>query len=115
MLLLLRSGLRESLLLLLVGVLQCHCAMFWTVSTFRMEAYTAPSWSLRGPLVVPTLLGVIDPRVSFFRLALTEKLCHCHTLLLFTCSDDFLSLSGHCNLLRNVIRTAVSCDCASYS
>ena len=48
--------------------------------------------SLRGPLFLPTLLGVIDPRVSFFRLAVTENRCHCHTLLLFTCSDDFFSL-----------------------
>ena len=27
--------------------------------------------------------------------------CHCHTLLFFTCSDDFLSLSGYRHLLRH--------------
>ena len=39
----LRSCLRESLLLLIVGVLQCHCVMLWTVSTFIMKAYIAAS------------------------------------------------------------------------
>ena len=41
--------------------------------------------------------------------------CHCHTPLFFTCSDDFLSLSGHRHLLHNVIRTAGRCDCTSHS
>ena len=36
-------GLRVSLLLLLVGVLQCHCVMLWTVSTFTMKAFIAAS------------------------------------------------------------------------
>ena len=39
----LRSGLRGSLYLLLVGVLQCHCVMLWTVSPFIMKAYIAAS------------------------------------------------------------------------
>ena len=59
---------------------------------------------------------VIDPRFSFCHLALTENLCHFHTLVPVTrVLMTFLSLSGHRHLLRNVIRTAVSCDCASYS
>ena len=48
--------------------------------------------SLRGPLVSSDIAGRIDPRVSFCLLVLTEKLCHFHTLLLFTCYDDSLSL-----------------------
>ena len=48
--------------------------------------------SLRGPLVSSDIAGRIDPRVSFCLLVLTEKLCHFHTLLLFTCYDDCLSL-----------------------
>ena len=71
--------------------------------------------SLRGPFGSSDIAGGVDPRASFCRLALIAKLCHLHTLLLFTCSDDFLSLSGPHHLLRNVIRTAVGCDSSSYS
>ena len=71
--------------------------------------------SLRVPLILPKLLGVSILVSLSVVLALTENCCHCHTLLFFTCSDDSLSLSGHRHLLRNVIRTEVSCDCASYS
>ena len=57
--------------------------------------------------------GVSSILVFLCHLAVGKKLCHCHTLLFFTCSDYFLS-SGHHHLLRNGIRTAVSCDCASH-
>ena len=43
LLLFLESVLRESLLRLLVVVLQCHCVMFWTASTFIMKVYIAAS------------------------------------------------------------------------
>ena len=56
---------------------------------------------------------IAEETVELVRLDPQETLCQCHTLLFFTCSDDFLS--GHRHLLRNVIRTAVSCDCASCS
>ena len=88
-LLFLRSGLRESLLLLLVGVLQYHCVILWAVSTFILKAFIAASchgvvlWFFQHRRVV------IDPRFSSCRLALTENLCHFHTLVPFTCSDDF--------------------------
>ena len=35
------SGLRESSLLLLVGVLQCHCVMLWIVSTCHNENFSS--------------------------------------------------------------------------
>ena len=104
-----RCGLKGSLYLPL-GVLQYHCLLLWAVSTFTTKAFIAASchgvvlWVIRHRRVF------IDPRVS-----LIEVLCHFHTLLLVTYSDDFLSFSGHRHLLRNVIRTAVSCDCASSS
>ena len=50
-----RSGLRKSLLLLLVGVLQCHCVMLWIVSTFTMKAFIAASCHCGVLLVRPTL------------------------------------------------------------
>ena len=87
-----RSGLRGSLLLLLVGVLQCHCVMVWTVSTFLMKAYIAASLVTAWSFGSSDIAGRIDPRASFCLLALTEKLCHFYTSLLFTCSDGFLSL-----------------------
>ena len=86
---------RGYLYLLLVDVLQCNCVVLWTVSS-------------------SDIAGRIDPRLSFCRLTLCFC-CHCHTLLPFTCADDFLSLSGHRHLLGNVIRITVDFDCASYS
>ena len=90
------------------------------MSAFTMKAFIAAS--CQGVVFFDSsdIAGRIYPRVSFCRLALTENLCvscHCHTPPPFTCAHDFLSLSlsGHRHLLRNVIRTAVGCDCASYS
>ena len=44
--------------------------------------------SRRGLFGSSHVAGRIDPHVSFCRLALTENLCHFHTLLPFTCADD---------------------------
>ena len=100
--------------MLLVAVFQCHCVMLRTVSTFIMKRGLL---SLRGPLVRPSLLGV-SVLVSLCLLALNEKLYHFHTLLLFTCSDDFLSLwssspasqcHSHCGRLRLRVSFLTSC------
>ena len=64
------------------------------------------------------IAGRIDPRVSFCHLVLTEKYCILslsHTRYFPSRVLMPLSLSGHRQLLRSVIRTAVGCDCASYS
>ena len=71
--------------------------------------------SRRGPFGSSDIAGCIDPHVSFCRLALAEK--SSPTFTRYFSSRDLLtfSLSGHRHLLRNVIRAAVRCDCASYS
>ena len=88
LLLFLRSGLRESLLLLLVGVLQCHCVILWTVSPFIMKAFIAASCHC---VVVGFLLALLGISV-LVSLSVVWLFCHCHTLLPFTCADYFLSL-----------------------
>ena len=72
--------------------------------------------SRRGPSSVCSAPLTCPPSSCFFfyRLVLAKTLCHCHTLLFFTCSDDFLPLSVHRHLHRNVIRTAVRCDCVLF-
>ena len=82
-----RSGLRGSLYLLLVGVLQYHCVILWAVSTFTTKAFIAASCHGVVLWVVRHRNVFIDPRVS-----LTEILCHFRTLLPLVCSHDFLSL-----------------------
>ena len=62
--------------------------------------------------------GRIYPRVSFCRLALLKIFVYLVIVTRYFPSRvlmTFFSLSGHRHLLRNVIRTAVGCDCASYS
>ena len=91
-----------------------------TLSCVRLhnEGFHRGLLSGRGLLIRPTLLGVsilVSLSVVWLLLKICRVSCHCHTLLLITCAHDFLSLSGHRNLLRNVICTAVACDCASYS
>ena len=59
----------------------------------RNEGFHRGLLSRRGPLGRPASLGVFLYRL----VSLTENhclSCQCHTLLPFTCSDDFLSLSG---------------------
>ena len=123
LLLFLTSGLRESLLLLLVGVLQCHCVILWSCVHLHNEGIHRGLLSRRGLLVRPTLLGVSMLVSLFCRLALTENQgvsCHCHTLLPFTCAHDFLSLwasspasqcHSHCGRLRVrvLVLTLLSC------
>ena len=89
-----RSGLRGSLYLLLVGGLQHHRVVLWAVSTLITKAFIEASCHGVVLWFVQDRRVVIDPRVS-----LAKNLCfscHCHTLLSFTCSDDFLSLSLAC-------------------
>ena len=69
-LLFLRSGLRGSLYLLLVGVPQYHCVVLWAVSTFTTKAFMAASCHGVVLRFVQHRRLVIDPRVSFCRLAL---------------------------------------------
>ena len=96
-----RSGLGESLLLLLVGVLQCHCVMLWTVSTFINEGVHHGLLSLRGYLLVRHCWAYRSSCLFLSSGFLSWNLClscHCHTLP-FTCAHDFLSS----HLLRNVM------------
>ena len=72
-----RSGLRGSLYLLLVGVLQCHCVMLWTVSTFVMKAFIAASCHCVVFFQFFRHCWVVfDPRVS-----LSSRLFHCEVFV----------------------------------
>ena len=82
-----RSGLRGSLHLLLVGGLQYHCVVLWALSTLIRNAFIAASCHGVVLWFVQHRRVFIDPRAS-----LTEILCHFRTLLPFACSHDFLSL-----------------------
>ena len=91
--------------------------MLWTLSTFTRKAFIAASCHGRGLLVRPTLLGVsILVSLSvvwlllkiFVYLVIVTRYFPSRVLMTF-------SLCGHRHLLRNVIRTAVGCDCVSYS
>ena len=90
------------------------------------EAFHRGLLSLCGPLVLLTPQAghrsscvPVSSDFSDGSLCFMHALCymsfsgHGHTLPPFTCSDDFLS--GRRHLLRNIIRSAVRCDCASYS
>ena len=78
-----RSGLRGSLYLLLVGVLQDHCVVLWAVSTLITKAVMAASCHGVVFWFVQHCRVVIDPRVSLIKI-----LCHFRALLPFTCADD---------------------------
>ena len=82
-----RTGLRGSLPLRSVGGLQHHCVILWAVSILITKAYIAAS--CHG--VIRRYVGdrrlVLDPRVSFCLLALTEKsLSLSHATSLDLCS-----------------------------
>ena len=86
------SGLEDSLPLRFVGGLQHRCVL-WAVSTFSVRVFIAASCHGVVLWFVQHRWAVSDSRFSFGLLALTENRCHFHTLLPFTCSDDFISLS----------------------
>ena len=72
----------------------------------------------RGLLVRPTLLGVSILVSLFCRLALTENHCHFHTLLPFTCADDFCVFLWHARGLQfprfGILRTVFLLDEVSF-
>ena len=112
-----RSGLRGSLYLLLVGVPQMPLCDAMDCVHLHNESLHRGRLSLRGPLVLPTLLGVwILVSLSVVWLKLKNSV---YLVIVKRCFPSRVlmtfSLSGHRHLLRNVIRTAVRCDCASYS
>ena len=103
------SGLRGSLLLLLVGGLQLPLCDALSCVHLHNEGFRRGLLSRRGPLVLPTPQGGHRSSLLFLSSGSAENLCHFHTLLLFTCSDDFLSLwssspasqcHSHCGRLR---------------
>ena len=75
-------GLRGSLYLLLVGVLQHHCVILWAMSTPHNEGFHRGLLSLRGPLGRPASQGV--HRSSCFSDRNSLSLSHATSLRVFS-------------------------------